>query len=85
MKRRITNVPPLCKISTEAGSTYFEIAREDPAPDINVWWDRVRGDQEVLLIRQEAAPGADMADVVMLTHAQAYALLDALNRALELP
>lgn len=53
-------------------------------PQVEIWWSRSfeRKSEETLVIRQEY-PDRATADVLELTFAQVYDLIDALNKAVE--
>lgn len=84
MARKIISVPPLCKIIKDKLGVAFGIERDGPSTPAEIWWDRSlskrKDGPELLFIRQDGPDGAD-ANVVHLTLAQVYAVIDALNRA----
>lgn len=80
MRRKIISVPPLCKINRDKDGTVFEIDRDGIGEKVELWWDRSTKGNEMLFVRQENV-GMQMADVVALSLAQVYALIDATNRA----
>lgn len=86
-----------CSSSKDAYGTTFVIAEAGASkpikggflrgcPSIDVWWSRDSNkkstNEETLIIRQEYAD-RDTADVLELTFAQVYDLIDALNKAVE--
>ena len=84
-----------CSSHKDAHGTSYTIAASEtvkiPAgpfrpgcPAVDVWWSRSSKDksEETCIIRQEYADRAT-ADVLELTFAQVYDLIDALNKAVE--
>lgn len=84
-----------CSSSKDQHGTSYTIAAADTVktpgakflpgcPQVDVWWSRSfeRKSEETLVIRQEYADRAT-ADVLELTLAQVYGLIDALNKAVE--
>lgn len=82
-----------CSSSKDAHGTSYTIAAAETVrtpgarflpgcPAIDIWWSRSfeRKSEETLVIRQEYAD-RDTADVLELTFAQVYDLIDALNKA----
>lgn len=51
-------------------------------PKVEVWWDKELNATEHLILRQEYQRIGHVA-VMMLTQGQVYALIDALNKAIE--
>lgn len=72
------------------GSEHYVVEREGKVPSIDAWWNRgprhkLNGRtvlEEHICIRQDSGETND-ADVIVITHGQAYDLIDALTRAIE--
>lgn len=66
-----------------AGASY-EVTQDGPCAPVSLWWERdpTKRQNEVILIRQET-PGAEYADVLAITHGQAYDLIACLCKAIE--